>query len=85
MVAQDFNPSTQEADRDSQASASAGAGGSLSWRPAWSKEQVPGLQSKFYLHRKTVLKKQGKKEISSGLSGRQACNFIFLNLLMMVS
>ena len=37
MVANTFNPSTQEAE----------AGGSLSLRPAWSTEQVPGQPGLF--------------------------------------
>jgi hypothetical protein len=41
VVAHAFNPSTWEAE----------AGGSLSWRPAWSTEWVPGQPG---LHRETL-------------------------------
>ena len=41
MVVQDFNPSTWKAE----------AGDSLSLRPAWSTEQVPGQPG---LHRETL-------------------------------
>jgi hypothetical protein len=44
MVANAFNPSTWEAE----------AGGFLSLRPAWSKEQVPGQPG---LHRETLSRK----------------------------
>jgi hypothetical protein len=51
-----FNPSTQEAE----------AGGSLSLKPAWFKECIPGQPG---LQKETVLKnknkkKEGKKEVT---------------------
>ena len=48
VVAHTFNPSTGEAE----------AGGSLSSRPAWSTEQVPGQPG---LHRGNPVSKQNKQ------------------------
>ena len=45
MVRQEFNPSTGAAE----------AGGSLSWKPVWSTEQIPG---QLELHRETLSRKQ---------------------------
>ena len=50
MVVQDFNPSTWKAEADD----------SLSLRPAWSTEQVPGQPG---LHRETLSQKEkGKRQ-----------------------
>jgi hypothetical protein len=49
LMAHAFNPSTREA----------GAGGFLSWRPAWSTESVPGQPG---LHREIMSRKKKKKK-----------------------
>ena len=49
VVVQAFNPSTWEAE----------VGGALSWRPAWSTEQVPWQPA---LHRETLSHKKTQKE-----------------------
>ena len=53
VVAYAFNPSTQEAEAEAE------AGRSLSSRPAWSTEQVPGQPG---LHRKTLSWKTKNKK-----------------------
>jgi hypothetical protein len=55
VVAHAFNPSTQEAE----------AGRSMSLRPAWSTELVPGQPG---LHRETLSKTAKRKRMSSSKS-----------------